>query len=137
RRSASWPGSSTERKFGQRPTGQPISPLCRPCLPHGRLRMMQAVNEPNDVSNAGSPMPNPTELIRADAAVRRLRAALERGDRHGWRDAAEQPLTVALLVEAEERLARLRGTQPWHDLDELRQRLRELVRGSDGGLADL
>ena len=69
-------------------------------------------------------MPDPTlMLVVADALVDRLRRRVERW---AFDDAADQRLTVALLVDAEERLARLSGSPPAPDLPELRQRVRDL-----------
>ena len=68
------------------------------------------------------------ELVIADAAVRRGRAALAAGDAWAWEDRAHQRGVLERLVEAEERVARLRGREPWHDLPGLRARLAEGTR---------
>src|SRR5262245_54823594 len=66
-------------------------------------------------------------LVIADAAVTRQRAAWGDG-RGGWEDMAGQRLTLALLIEAEERTARLRCVGEWADLPELRETLANLGR---------
>ncbi len=48
-------------------------------------------------------------------------------------DVAHQRDNLARLVEAEERVAELRGVNEWADLPELRQRLAEVTRRAAGG----
>ncbi len=70
-------------------------------------------------------------LIIADALVARLRARLEC---RCWDDPAQQRDTLARLIEAEERAARLGGVPEWGDLPELRERLAEVTRwAAEGG----
>src|SRR5262245_40469019 len=74
----------------------------------------------------GVPMPDPAlRLVVADALVARLRARVD-----GWDfdDMAHQRDTLAWLIEAEERVALLRGVNEWADLPELRERLAEVSR---------
>ena len=74
-------------------------------------------------------MPDPAlRLVLADAAVSRQRAALAAGDARAWEDRARQRGVPGRLVEAEERVARLRACEPWHDLPGLRARRAEGTR---------
>jgi hypothetical protein len=73
-------------------------------------------------------------LVIADALVARLRARVDGRD---FGDLADQRDTLARLVEAEERSARLRGVYEWGDLPELRERLAEVTRrAKEGGALD-
>ncbi len=81
-------------------------------------------------------MPDPALLLLviADALVARLRARVDAWD---FDDLADQRDTLARLVEAEERVARLRGVPEWADLPELRERLVEVTRwAAEGGTLD-